>query len=195
MVDIIEIPNKQCYTNPSNMDTNSSNNSNDSTIQSSGSPANNKIRSPIVNPYKRSTTSNQAVTGVNINISVTDNIHNIDDNQRELSKQQQPPFQHQHCQQSTTNITNTTMNTRAPTVDPSLNKPPPPHRGKYNKRTEPIIHHLTQHNRPMRSRRMIPVSNIFERPISNFWNDKWHSFNHMQTELSKALVYSDDKIR
>lgn len=78
----------------------------------------------------------------------------------------------------------------APFIDPSLYKPPP---HQENKR-DPVVHQLTLNNRPLSNRRMIPVSSLFQSSISNFWKEKWHSFNHMQSELSQALVYSDDNM-
>lgn len=78
----------------------------------------------------------------------------------------------------------------APTIDPSLYKPPTYQEDK----PDPIVHSLTLQNRPISHRQMVPVSKVFQKPISNFWNAKWHSFNHMQSELSQALVYSEDNI-
>lgn len=77
-----------------------------------------------------------------------------------------------------------------PIIDPSLYKPPT----YQDDKPDPIIHSYTLQSRPVSSRQMVPVSKVFQKPISNFWNEKWHSFNHMQTELSQALVYSDDNM-
>jgi len=74
-------------------------------------------------------------------------------------------------------------------IDPSLYQPP-----VYQHKPDPIIHTLTNKNRPMTSRHMVPVSNLFRPPVANFWRSKFHSFNHVQTELSQLLTYSDDNI-
>ena len=77
-----------------------------------------------------------------------------------------------------------------PLVDPSLYRPPS--HGKV--KPDPIVNYFSIQNRPMASRTMIPVSTIFCQPVSDFWKSKWHSFNHMQSELSSILSHTDDNV-
>jgi len=76
-----------------------------------------------------------------------------------------------------------------PLIDPSLYKPPP-----FQPKSDPIVHNLTTLTRPKASRRMIPVNQVFSDRMSKFWTSKFHSFNHMQSELSNKVAHSTDNI-
>lgn len=80
--------------------------------------------------------------------------------------------------------------TETPIIDPSLYKP----LTHAQLKPDPVVNYFSIKNRPLNSRRMKPVSTLFQPPISNFWKSKWHSFNHMQSELSQVLSQSDDNI-
>lgn len=41
---------------------------------------------------------------------------------------------------------------------------------------------------------MIPISRIYSPPVSLLWNSKFHSFNHMQSEVCDCLANSNDNI-
>jgi hypothetical protein len=72
-------------------------------------------------------------------------------------------------------------------VDPSLYQPLP-----YQRRTDPIVHHLSIHNRPKAQRQQIPIKNVFPSPLCNLW--QFGTFNHLQSEVANTLAHSDDSI-
>ena len=76
-----------------------------------------------------------------------------------------------------------------PFIDPLLYKPPP-----FQTKPDPIVHNMTIHTCPKHSRRMIPVNQVFSSPVSKFWTSKFHSFNHMQSELTNTMANSDDNV-
>jgi len=67
---------------------------------------------------------------------------------------------------------------------------PPP----YKPKPEPLVVNLTFKNRPVSSRKLIPVSHVFHPPISQFFQQKFHSFNHMQSELAPILNESQENV-
>ena len=78
---------------------------------------------------------------------------------------------------------------RVSELDPSLYQPPP-----YRQRPDPIVHHLSIHNRPKSMRRTIPVRDLFSSPLHKLWLSKFDTFNHLQSEVANALAHSDDSI-
>lgn len=86
--------------------------------------------------------------------------------------------------------TKSMQQSETPLIDPSLYRPP----SHDTVKPDPIVNYFSIQNRPMASRTMIPVSTIFCQPVSNFWKSKWHSFNHMQSELSSILSQTDDNV-
>jgi hypothetical protein len=78
---------------------------------------------------------------------------------------------------------------RVTEVDPSLYQQP-----VFRHRPDPIVHHLSIHNRPMDLRKKIQVSELFSRPMDQLWKSKFDTFNHLQTEVANPLVHSDDSI-
>lgn len=61
-------------------------------------------------------------------------------------------------------------------------------------RQEPDVQQLTMKTRPKTSRKTIQVNHLFSPPVSNFWSNKYDSFNHMQSELADVLVHSDENV-
>jgi replicative superfamily II helicase len=59
---------------------------------------------------------------------------------------------------------------------------------------EPIIHHLSPRNRPIQSRRKIPIAQVFQGPVAALWKNKFDVFNHVQSEIANMLAYSDDNV-
>jgi hypothetical protein len=78
---------------------------------------------------------------------------------------------------------------RSPVIDPSLYKPP-----LFQKKSDPIVHNMTVHTCPKRSRQMIAVNQVFSSPVSKLWTSKFRSFNHMQSELTNTMAHSDDNV-
>lgn len=72
-------------------------------------------------------------------------------------------------------------------IDPNLYAPCPP-----ENKQPPIIHRFSLANRPLGVRRRLPVEQVFAKPISALWRTKFSAFNHMQSELTNILAYSDD---
>ncbi len=76
-------------------------------------------------------------------------------------------------------------------IDHSHTAPPPciPHPDK-------IIHKFNNQNRPHQSRRNIAVDKVFSSPVNNLWkkSNKFHSFNHLQSEMVNVLANSDDNV-
>jgi hypothetical protein len=65
----------------------------------------------------------------------------------------------------------------------------------YEPRRQPIIgHKFSQTNRPKASRREIPVSQLFQPPISMLWHGRFQRFNALQSELAGPICQSDDNI-
>jgi hypothetical protein len=78
---------------------------------------------------------------------------------------------------------------RVSEVDQSLYQPP-----IFRHRPDPIVHHLSIHNRPVELRTKVRVSELFSSPMDQLWKSKFDTFNHLQTEVSNPLVHSDDSI-
>jgi superfamily II RNA helicase len=78
---------------------------------------------------------------------------------------------------------------RVSEVDPSLYQPPP-----YRHRADPIVHHLSIHNRPKSVRQKILVKELFSSPLHKLWLSKFDTFNHLQSEVANTLAHSDDSI-
>ena len=68
-------------------------------------------------------------------------------------------------------------------------KPP-----SFIRKDEPIVHKLCTQNRPLHTRRNIPVNDVFFGPVRNLWQSKFQSFNHMQSEMVQMLANSDDNV-
>jgi ATP-dependent DNA helicase HFM1/MER3 len=49
-------------------------------------------------------------------------------------------------------------------------------------------------NRPLGSRRQVPVASIFAPPLHLLWQSKFEKFNHLQSQVSNALCHSDDNV-
>jgi hypothetical protein len=67
---------------------------------------------------------------------------------------------------------------------------PPQHRPM----PEPMVHYYSPSNRPVRDRKNIPVSQIFDAPVNTLWKSKFDTFNQLQSEIVNTLAYSDDNI-
>jgi len=76
-------------------------------------------------------------------------------------------------------------------IDHSHIAPPP-----YAHRPDPIIHKFNSQNRPPHSRRNIAVDKVFSHPVLKLWkmSNKFHSFNHLQSEMVNVLANSDDNV-
>ena len=76
-------------------------------------------------------------------------------------------------------------------IDHSHTAPPP-----CISHPNPIIHKFNNQNRPYQSRRNIAVEKIFSSPVNNLWkkSNKFHSFNHLQSEMVNVLANSDDNV-
>ena len=74
-------------------------------------------------------------------------------------------------------------------LDPKLYAPTPP-----ENKQPPIVHRFSLANRPLGTRRRLPVEQTFPRPVSLLWRTKFSVFNQMQSELANVLAYSDDNI-
>lgn len=59
---------------------------------------------------------------------------------------------------------------------------------------EPIVHNFTTRNRPSAVRKHIPVTDVFDAPVANFWKTKFQTFNQLQSEMVNMLAYSDDHV-
>lgn len=78
---------------------------------------------------------------------------------------------------------------RTSEIDPTLCAPMP-----CDITQEPIVHHFTARNRPVNSRRLIPVAEVFESPVKEMWKTKFETFNQLQSEIANMLAYSDDNV-
>lgn len=76
-----------------------------------------------------------------------------------------------------------------PEIHFSLYSPP-----VYQPRASPVQHKFNQANRPKLSRREIPISQMFQPPISMFWHGRFQKFNALQSELADPICHSDDHI-
>ena len=76
-----------------------------------------------------------------------------------------------------------------PLIDPTIYQPQ-----NFQGKPNPIIHQFNKRNRPVQKRRMEHVYKVFKPPICNFWKDKFHSFNHLQSEITQPLVFSSDNV-
>jgi superfamily II RNA helicase len=83
-----------------------------------------------------------------------------------------------------------------PVIHPSFYKPPP-----FQPKPEPNVHKMNIHTRPIAKRTNISISSLFPasgssptKNIVDFWKSKYHSLNHMQTELAHKIVHSEDNI-
>ena len=74
-------------------------------------------------------------------------------------------------------------------IDPILYQPL-----AYVSKPDPIIHTFTSTNCPSNTRRMVPVSSLFSSPTSKLWTCKFHSFNHIQSQMSQKIVNSHHNI-
>ncbi len=74
-------------------------------------------------------------------------------------------------------------------IDPKLYAPTPP-----KKKHPPIVHRFSLANRPLASRRRVPVEQVFPQPVGLLWRTKFSAFNQMQSELANVVAYSDDNI-
>lgn len=59
---------------------------------------------------------------------------------------------------------------------------------------DPIVHYFTSSNRPLQTRRKIPVSQAFNTPVSSLWESMFATFNPLQSEIANAIAYSDDNV-
>ena len=41
---------------------------------------------------------------------------------------------------------------------------------------------------------MLPVNSVFRPPVSHLWRSKFHSFDHLQSEVAQLLVNSDNNV-
>jgi len=65
---------------------------------------------------------------------------------------------------------------------------------QYQPKVIPIVQELNMKTHPKTSRKTLQVNHLFSPPVSNFWNNKYESFNHMQSELADVLVNSDENV-
>ena len=77
---------------------------------------------------------------------------------------------------------------RAAQVDPSVYQPLV---YQYDK-PDPMVHHLSMHNRPKHARSNIAVQDLFGPPYHRLW--KFSNFNPLQSEMAHTLAHSDDSI-
>jgi hypothetical protein len=74
-------------------------------------------------------------------------------------------------------------------VEPFLYAPPTNHEIH-----EPMVHSFSAINRPIQHRNKIPVQNIFQGSVVQFWKSKFDTFNYLQSEIANPLAYSDDNM-
>ncbi|GAX27286.1 ATP-dependent DNA helicase HFM1/MER3 [Fistulifera solaris] len=74
-------------------------------------------------------------------------------------------------------------------IDPKLYAPTLP-----KKIHPPIVHRFSLVNRPLASRRRVPVEQVFPQPVGLLWRTNFSAFNQMQSELANVVAYSDDNI-
>ena len=74
-------------------------------------------------------------------------------------------------------------------IDPALYAPPP-----YEERPRPLVHSLSVHNRPVVSRRKLPIHDFFPDPVGLIWKGKFDVFNHLQSEVANTLAHSNDSL-
>ena len=77
---------------------------------------------------------------------------------------------------------------RAPEIHPSFYAPPP-----YQTKQPPIVHSFSQANRPIASRKLLPVAQVFKTPVLRKIF-KFDIFNQLQSEIANMLAYSDDNV-
>lgn len=73
---------------------------------------------------------------------------------------------------------------RTSEIHSSFYVPPP-----YVPRPEPLVHHFSPTNRPVRQRRRLPVSQIFQAPVDRLWQGKFDTFNQLQSEIANTLAF------
>ena len=74
-------------------------------------------------------------------------------------------------------------------VHPSLYTPLP-----YKERSKPLVHYLSEQNRPVQLRKKLPIRQFFCSPANLLWKSKFDTFNHLQSEVASVLAYSNDNI-
>lgn len=61
-------------------------------------------------------------------------------------------------------------------------------------RMPPMVHSFNIHNRPITTRKSLPVAGIFDCPVRLMWQSKFECFNHLQSEMASSMAYSDDNV-
>lgn len=62
----------------------------------------------------------------------------------------------------------------------------------YEPRRQPTLHRYHATNRPKHTRRQIPVSDLFQSPVSSIWSGKFDKFNALQSELAQRFCQTND---
>jgi hypothetical protein len=71
---------------------------------------------------------------------------------------------------------------RASEIHPAYYAPP-----HHQPRPEPLVHRFSKSNRPTHQRRQVPISQVFQPPISSLW--KFETFNQLQSEICNMMAY------
>jgi hypothetical protein len=74
-------------------------------------------------------------------------------------------------------------------IDPSYYEPRP-----REEIQDPIVHNFSMRNRPLHTRKMLPVRDVFDGTVSKLWQNKFDTFNQLQSEMANILAYSDDNV-
>ena len=74
-------------------------------------------------------------------------------------------------------------------IDPRLYQPV-----AHVSKPDPIVHAFTSKNCPSDARRMVPISSLFPPPMSKLWECRFHSFNHVQSQMAQKIVNSHSNI-
>lgn len=178
-----------------------------SQVVQAGTDTRESLKSPM-NPYKLSSpkpasTSNPTSTSKFTNPYATSKHASSSSQPSNYSPTESALAQDTNTRGSITQIGNQPNHTQSPKltneassstppntlIDPSLYKPP-----TYQPKPQPNLIQMTIQTIPKHTRRMTPVHDLFRQPISKFWTSKFHSFNHLQSELANTLVYSDDNV-
>jgi hypothetical protein len=83
----------------------------------------------------------------------------------------------------------TTNEERRSEIDPSFYEPRP-----REDLQDPIVHSFSTRNRPLHTRKLLPVCEVFDSTVSKLWQNKFDSFNQLQSEMANTLAYSDDNV-
>ena len=78
---------------------------------------------------------------------------------------------------------------RKPEIDPCYYAPPP-----YYPRADVIVHSFTVETHPVQQRRRTPVQEVFDAPVRHLWKNKFGAFNHLQSEMTNTMAYTDDNV-